>query len=108
MTPAACNTDFLVLQSLHHLFTKCIGFDLSDGMLDKYRATAAELGLDESRMLAVQGDLLAPAINPTRPPLSDEELNGFDLVAICMALHHDDIALATKRLAERLRPGAVL
>lgn len=109
MTPTVRSTDLLALQSLHHLFTKYIGFDLSDGMLDKYRATAAELGLDESRMLAVKGDLLAPTINPTRPPLSDEELNGFDLVAICMALHHvEDIALATKRLAERLRPGAVL
>ncbi|KGO74478.1 hypothetical protein PITC_099790 [Penicillium italicum] len=99
----------IVSRSLHHLFSKCIGIDLSDGMLDNYRATAAELGLDESRMLAVQGNLLSPIVTPTRPPLSKEELDGFDLVAICMALHHvEDIALATKRLAERLRPGGVL
>jgi SAM-dependent methyltransferase len=99
----------LFLQSLHHLFSKCIGVDLSDGMLDKYRATAAELGLDKSHMLAVQGDLLAPTVGPTNPQLTEEELNGFDLVAICMALHHvEDIAWATKRLAERLRPGGVL
>lgn len=78
-------------------------------MLDEYRATAAELGLDNSRMSAVQGNLLAPTLTPTTPPLSKEELDGFDLVAICMALHHvEDIALATKRLAERLRPGGVL
>lgn len=51
---------FAVLQSLHHFFTKCIGIDLSDGMLNKYRATAADLNLDESRMLAVQGDLWLP------------------------------------------------
>lgn len=78
-------------------------------MLDKYRATAAELGLDESHMIAVQGDLLAPVVQPTTPSLNDEELGGFDLVAICMALHHvDDIERATRRLAERLRPGGVL
>lgn len=78
-------------------------------MLDKYRATAAELGLDESRMIAVQGDLLAPVVQPTTPILNDEELSRFDLVAICMALHHvDDIERATRRLAERLRPGGVL
>ncbi|KAJ5187893.1 hypothetical protein N7449_010887 [Penicillium cf. viridicatum] len=99
----------IVSRSLHHLFSKCIGIDLSDGMLEEYRATAAELGLDNSRMSAVQGNLLAPIVTPTTPPLSKEELDGFDLVAICMALHHvEDIALATKRLAERLRPGGVL
>ncbi|KOS44966.1 hypothetical protein ACN38_g4123 [Penicillium nordicum] len=99
----------IVSRSLHHLFSKCIGIDLSAGMLDEYRATAAELGLDNSRMSAVQGNLLAPTLTPTTPPLSKEELDGFDLVAICMALHHvEDIALATKRLAERLRPGGVL
>jgi SAM-dependent methyltransferase len=78
-------------------------------MLDKYRATAADLSLDESRMIAVQGDLLAPVVQPTTPVLSEEELGGFDLVAICMALHHvDDVEQAAKRLAERLRPGGVL
>ncbi|KAI3286973.1 hypothetical protein DTO002I6_7952 [Penicillium roqueforti] len=99
----------IISRSLYHHFSRCIGVDLSDGMLENYRATATELGLDESRMFAVQGNLLAPTITPTRPPLSEEELNGFDLVAICLALHHvEDIALATKRLAERLRPGGVL
>lgn len=78
-------------------------------MLDEYRATAAALGLDNSRMSAVQGNLFAPTVTSTTPPLSKEELDGFDLVAICMALHHvEDIALATKRLAERLQPGGVL
>ncbi|KAE8363491.1 hypothetical protein BDV27DRAFT_129814 [Aspergillus caelatus] len=77
-------------------------------MLDKYRATAASLGLPESRMMAVQGNLLTPRVQPTIPSLDDEELNGFDLVAICMALHHvEAIQLATQRLASRLRPGGV-
>jgi 2-polyprenyl-3-methyl-5-hydroxy-6-metoxy-1,4-benzoquinol methylase len=51
-------------------------------------------------MLAVQSDLLTPTVAPTEPLLS-EELTGFDLVAICMALHHvEDISLVTKQLAE--------
>lgn len=78
-------------------------------MLAKYRATAEDLGLPESRMMAVQGNLLAHTVEATNPPLSQEQLGSFDLVAICMALHHvDDIELAIKRLAERLRPGGVL
>ncbi|KAJ5503701.1 hypothetical protein N7463_006575 [Penicillium fimorum] len=98
-----------VSRYLHPYFSKCIGVDLADGMLDEYRATAAELGLDSSRMLAVKGNLLDPTVTSTEPALSEDELNGFDLVAICMALHHvEDIFLATKRLAERLRPGGVL
>ncbi|OQE38986.1 hypothetical protein PENCOP_c007G02592 [Penicillium coprophilum] len=98
-----------VSRYLHPHFSKCIGVDLADGMLDEYRATAAELGIDESHMLAIKGNLLAPAITSTEAPLSEEELNGFDLVAICMALHHvEDISLASKRLAERLKPGGVL
>lgn len=78
-------------------------------MLTEYRATATELGLTESQMLAVRGNLLAPTVEPTNPPLSEDELNNFDLVVISMALHHvDDVELAVKRLAERLRPGGVL
>ena len=87
------------------MYDRCYGIDLSDGMLEKYRATAADLGQPESRIMAVQGDLLAPVVQPTKPELSAEDLGGFDLVAICMALHHvEDIELATKRLAGHLRP----
>ncbi|KAK6814120.1 hypothetical protein RU639_009924 [Aspergillus parasiticus] len=54
------------------------------------------------------GNLLAPIVQPTNPPLDDEELDSFDLVAICMALHHvEDIQIATQHLASRLRPGGV-
>ncbi|PIG81505.1 hypothetical protein AARAC_010564 [Aspergillus arachidicola] len=76
----------IVSMSLYHLFSKCIEIDLSDGMLDKYRATAATLGLPESRMMAVQGNLLAPMVQPTNSPLDDEELDGFDLVAISLGV----------------------
>jgi SAM-dependent methyltransferase len=78
-------------------------------MVNEYRATIAELGAGEGHMIAVRGNLVTATLESTTPPLSEEELNGFDLVAICMTLHHiEDIELATKRLAERLRPGGVL
>ncbi|KZL88153.1 methyltransferase type 11 [Colletotrichum incanum] len=99
----------IVTRSLHNLFSQCIGVDLAEGMLAKYCATAADIGLSEPQMMAVQGNLLASPVEATKPPLSQEQLSNFDLVAICMALHHvDDINLAIKRLAERLRPGGVL
>ncbi|CAG9976907.1 unnamed protein product [Clonostachys byssicola] len=99
----------IVSRSLHPHFAQCLGIDLAEGMVAKYRATAEDLGLPESRMMAVQGNLLAHTVEATNPPLSQEQLSSFDLVAICMALHHvDDIELAIKRLAERLRPGGVL
>lgn len=78
-------------------------------MLAKYRETAAELGLSEQQMKAVRGNLLKPVTDPTEPPTTKEELSGFDLVAICMALHHvDGLELAIKCLAEKLRPGGVI
>lgn len=78
-------------------------------MLAKYRGTANDLGLAESQMMTVQGNLLLQDQQPTKPALSREQLSNFDVVAICMALHHvDDIDLAIKKLAERLRTGGVL
>lgn len=75
-------------------------------MVAQYRKTAEELGLPESKMMGVRGDFLARDTQPTVPPLSDEELSGFDLVATCMALHHfEDVESAVKRLADRVRPG---
>lgn len=51
-------------------------------------------------------DLLAPGEDPL---LDDEEINGFDLVGISIALHHvEDTELAVRRLSQRLRQGGVL
>lgn len=86
--------------------------DLAVNMLAEYRATANELGLSSSQMTTVQGNLLTADpvdFSSTNPPMTEEQLSDFDLVAICMALHHvDDLDLAVKRLVERLRPGGVL
>ena len=106
---ATANIYTLQTQVLQPYFSQFIGVDLAEGMLAKYRETAVELGLSEQQMKAVRGNLLAPKVGPTDPPTSDEELSNFDLVAMCMALHHvDDLELAMKRLAEKLRPGGVL
>ncbi|VUC31141.1 unnamed protein product [Clonostachys rosea] len=113
-TPSAKLMDYacgngIVSRSLHRHFAQCLGIDLSEGMLTKYRATATDLGLSETQMMAVQGNLLTSTLEPTIPALSREQLSNFDLVAICMALHHiDDINMAIGKLAGRLRPGGVL
>ncbi|GJD02119.1 Methyltransferase domain-containing protein [Colletotrichum higginsianum IMI 349063] len=108
MMDYACGNG-IVTRSLHRLFSQCIGIDITESMLDKYRATAIDIGLSESQIVAVQGNLLGPFVETTKPPLDREQLSNFDLVAICMALHHvDDIDMAIKRLSERLRPGGVL
>lgn len=63
-------------------------------------------------MATVQGNLLnldQVDLRATNPPKTDGQLQNVDLVAMCMALHHiDDLELAKKRLAERLRPVGVL
>lgn len=105
----AANMRMIRAQILHPHFSQCIGVDLAESMLAKYRKTAAELGLSEQQMKAVRGNLLNPVPDPTEPPTTREELSDFDLVVICMALHHvDDLELAIKCLAEKLRPGGVI
>lgn len=108
MLDYACG-DGLPSRTLKPHFKTCIGVDVSAGMLAKYNATAARLGLGPDEMLGVRGDLFAEPLKATDPALPDERLRGFDLVAICMALHHmQDIQLAISKLAERLRPGGTL
>jgi SAM-dependent methyltransferase len=73
-------------------------------MVENYNLAARELGFSETQMYAVQGDLMEGDGS-----LSGEEFFNFDLVAICMALHHlADPHEAVKRLVARLRVGGVL
>ncbi|CZT21196.1 uncharacterized protein RCC_07058 [Ramularia collo-cygni] len=90
-------------------FKLCVGMDVSAGMLAKYKNTASSLGLGTDEMLAVRGDLTAEPVETTDPPLPEEKLRNFDLIAICMALHHmEDIQRTITKLVERLRPGGTM
>lgn len=80
--------DGLPSRTLKPHFKTCIGVDVSVGMLAKYKATATRLGLGPEETIAVHGDLFAEPVAPTDPPLPEERLQNFDLVAICMALHY--------------------
>ena len=75
-------------------------------MIEKYNAVALELGLTETQMHARYGDLMAPTLDPS---LLTPDLSNFDLVTICMALHHlEDPPEAVRRLVDRLKPGGIL
>ena len=93
-------------QALVPYFSTCIGMDISEGMVEKYNSVAAEQKLSPEQMHAVHGDLIRPNVDPA---LLSDDLSNFDLVAICMALHHlEDPVHAVKRLVERLRFGGTL
>ena len=80
--------------------------DISESMVEKYNSVAAERNLPPEQMHAVHGDLIRPNVDPA---LVSDHLSNFDLVAICMALHHlEDPVHAVRRLVERLRVGGTL
>lgn len=96
--------------------TEFVGMDLSENMVQAYNlrfnpeTPSTSEGPDrEDEALnarAVVGNLLTaqePAASVSGP-----EYQGFDLVAVGMGYHHfADLQLATRRLADRLRPGGV-
>lgn len=105
MLDYACG-DGLLSKALKPLYASIIGVDVSGAMLDKYRATAAGLGLSEREMMGVRGDFITGASQATEPPLPSEALGDFDMVAVSMALHHvEDAAAATRELVSRLKVG---
>lgn len=74
-------------------------------MVEAYNDGARMQGLPEQQMHAVQGDLMVP---PEKIPkaLKREDLYGFDVIVMSMALHHvEDPQLMTMNLVERLRDG---
>ncbi|KAH8901140.1 S-adenosyl-L-methionine-dependent methyltransferase [Thozetella sp. PMI_491] len=101
--------DGLISKTLKPHFASVIGVDVSTSMLDKYKATIAQLGAGPDEMMAVRGDLLADVVQATEPPLPEEKLRDFDLIVVSMALHHfENPGLALQRLATRLAVGGTL
>jgi len=75
-------------------------------MVDRYNNLAASTGLPPTQLSAVVGDLLSAS--PT-PSVCEPQFYNFDIAAVGAGFHHfADAALATRRLAERLKPGGVL
>jgi SAM-dependent methyltransferase len=101
--------------------TEYIGIDLSENMAEAYNlrfganssapsTSTDEISNNQDETLnahAVVGNLL-DAKEPSPDGLASPEYFNFDLVVVGLGFHHfPDIALATSRLVERLKPGGV-
>jgi SAM-dependent methyltransferase len=94
--------------ALENRATEYCGIDLSDGMVNAYNERFNSETSDSQKFQAhaIVGNLLEDTV-PEH--LSDPTLFGFDLAVVGVGFHHfSDVQLATKRLAERLKPGGVL
>ena len=81
------------------------GIDLHPKQVERYNNEAARLlGEEQTRMLAVQGDLDNPSVE-----LSGQEWHNFDVAVFSMALHHvpEPVGMLSN-LRKRLRPGGAL
>ncbi|KAF5021759.1 hypothetical protein F66182_6209 [Fusarium sp. NRRL 66182] len=84
------------------------GIDISSSMVDKYNEMAQQAGYMAPKMLAVQGDLIDPKSTPS-PELNSAEFSDFDVIVMCMALHHiEDHDNMILQLSKRLRQGGIL
>lgn len=82
--------------------------DISSGMAEQYNKKAHEEGFDPEKRRAIQADLLNPCATPS-PELDSPEFFDFDVIAMCMALHHvEDPTKMIQKLGERLAEGGVL
>ena len=61
--------------------------DISSKMVEQYNMLAEAAGFAPNKMRAVHGDLMSPETTPS-PELNTPEFNNFDLVVLCMVLHH--------------------
>lgn len=96
------------LQALAPYATSFTGIDLSASMAAEYNTAAQNQGIPPSEMHAHVGNLID---SHTTPPVSfsGPEFHEFDLAVVGLGFHHfEEPALATRRLAERLKEGGVL
>ncbi|KAJ9663127.1 hypothetical protein H2201_005798 [Coniosporium apollinis] len=101
----ACGTG-VVSRALGPYVTHTLGIDISPGMVAKFNEHAQKAGLDPERIHAVEGDLCS---DPPTVSSTEASSTNFDIAVVCAGFHHfNDTELATKRLAERLKPGGVL
>lgn len=97
-----------ITSALDNRANEYCGIDLSDGMVNAYneRFNSEASESQKFQAHAVVGDLLQ---EPTPAHLSDPKFFDFDVAVVGVGFHHfNDVQLATKRLAERLKPGGVL
>ncbi|KAH7172920.1 S-adenosyl-L-methionine-dependent methyltransferase [Fusarium sp. MPI-SDFR-AT-0072] len=84
------------------------GIDISSKMVEQYNMLAELSGSSTDKMRAIHGDLMNPEASPSAE-LNTPEFNDFDLIVMCMALHHvQEYAAMIQKLSEKLRPGGVL
>lgn len=84
------------------------GMDISSSMAEQYNEMALKSGYTPTKMHAVQGDIIEPESTPS-PELSTPAYFNFDLIVMCLALHHiEDPDNMILQLSKRLRPGGIL
>lgn len=115
MLDYACG-DGVLTRSLRPHFPRAVGADVSERMLDRYRATASLLGLGPEAMVAVNVDLVGTGGDSNETDVAAESqlpagetLRDFDLICVGLALHHfEDPDAALRRLVARMRSGGTL
>ncbi|KAJ4024437.1 hypothetical protein NW752_003006 [Fusarium irregulare] len=84
------------------------GMDISSAMAEQYNEMALKSGYTPTKMHAVQGDIIEPESTPS-PELNTPAYFNFDLIVMCLALHHiEDPDNMILQLSRRLRPGGIL
>ncbi|KAF2446927.1 S-adenosyl-L-methionine-dependent methyltransferase [Karstenula rhodostoma CBS 690.94] len=100
----ACGTG-LMSRIFGPYVTETRGIDVSPNMVAAYNARARAVGMSESTINGVVGDLF----DNENPTPTGAEWDGFDLATAGFAFHHfEDVVHAAKCLKQRLRPGGVL
>ncbi|KAI1040202.1 hypothetical protein LB505_005425 [Fusarium chuoi] len=103
----ACG-DGVASRALAPFMSTVRGMDIASGMVEQYNKMALKAGYTSTKMRAIQADLIDPELTPS-PEIDTPGFFDFDLVVMCMALHHiEDPDNMILQLSKRLRPGGIL